>query len=75
MRKILTKLIRFYQKNISSPFSLVFANPMAGCRFYPSCSEYSIAAINKYGARKGLQKSLIRILKCGPWSDGGINLP
>jgi uncharacterized protein len=67
------KLIRFYQKTFSPDHGPVFLNPLTGCRFYPSCSEYSILAVNKYGFLKGLGKSLIRILKCGPWSKGGVN--
>lgn len=73
MKNILIKLIRFYQKILSPDHGPVFLNPLIGCRFYPSCSEYSILAINKYGPLKGLEKTLIRILKCGPWSKGGVD--
>lgn len=73
MKSKFIKIIRFYQKIISAPLGLVFLSPRVGCRFYPSCSEYSISAINKYGFLKGLQKSLVRVLKCGPWSKGGID--
>lgn len=57
-------LIRLYQK---------FISPLKGqtCRFYPSCSEYSIQALQKYGLFKGSWKSLIRILKCHPFHPGG----
>lgn len=58
--------IRFYQKGIS-PL-------MPGrCRFYPSCSNYSIEAIQKHGAYKGMLIAVRRILKCGPWHPGGID--
>ena len=62
------KLIRFYQKALS---------PILGrnCRFYPSCSEYSYLTIKKYGIIKGLWRGLKRILKCHPWSPGGVDLP
>lgn len=43
------------------------------CRFYPSCSEYSLAAIQQYGAVKGAWKSLYRLLRCNPWSTGGYD--
>lgn len=43
------------------------------CRFYPSCSEYTIQAVNKYGALFGLQKGIFRISKCHPWNPGGYD--
>ena len=66
MRKILIFLIRFYQKAIS---------PFLGrrCRFYPTCSEYTKQAVEKYGALKGLYLGLIRILKCHPFHKGGYD--
>ncbi len=59
-------LIRFYQKFISPglPHS---------CRFYPTCSEYSIQAISKYGILKGGIMSLWRILRCNPFNPGGYD--
>lgn len=62
------KLIRIYQKFISPLFG-------KNCRFYPSCSEYGYQAMEKYGIIKGSFKSAIRILKCGYWSKGGVDLP
>ena len=73
MKKAVIKLIRFYQKTLSPDHGPIFFNSLIGCRFYPSCSEYSVSAINKYGFLKGLKKSLARILRCGPWSKGGID--
>ncbi|MDR2878926.1 MAG: membrane protein insertion efficiency factor YidD [Fusobacteriales bacterium] len=66
MRKILVFLIKFYQKAIS---------PFLGrrCRFYPTCSEYTKQAVDKYGALKGLYLGLIRILKCHPFHKGGYD--
>lgn len=66
MRKIFIFLIKFYQKAIS---------PFLGrrCRFYPTCSEYTKQAIEKYGALKGLYLGLIRILKCHPFHKGGYD--
>lgn len=43
------------------------------CRFYPSCSEYGLAAIEHYGAVKGSWKTLNRLLRCHPWSAGGYD--
>ena len=66
MRKIIIFLIKFYQKAIS---------PFLGrrCRFYPTCSEYTKQAVEKYGALKGLYLGLIRILKCHPFHKGGYD--
>ena len=60
--------IKIYQKIISP----VFLN---SCRFYPTCSEYSILAINKYGVLRGIIKSGYRILRCNPFCKGGIDFP
>lgn len=43
------------------------------CRFYPTCSQYALEAVDKYGALKGLKLSLIRILKCHPFHPGGYD--
>jgi len=66
MRRILIFLIRGYKKLIS---------PMLppSCRFYPTCSEYSIQALEKYGAIKGSAKSIWRILRCNPLNKGGYD--
>ena len=62
----LEKLIKFYQKNF----------PVKGkCRFYPNCSNYFILAIKKYGYLNGILKTLIRILKCNPFSNSKIDFP
>ncbi|WP_170917580.1 membrane protein insertion efficiency factor YidD [Maledivibacter halophilus] len=66
MKKILIILIKIYRKYISP-----LKKP--SCRFYPTCSQYALSAINKYGALKGLRLSLIRILKCHPFHPGGYD--
>ncbi|MBN2653651.1 MAG: membrane protein insertion efficiency factor YidD [Nitrospirae bacterium] len=52
-----------------------FVSPMLpnSCRFYPSCSEYALEAIEKYGAMKGIFLSLKRILRCNPFHPGGYD--
>ena len=45
------------------------------CRFTPTCSEYTRLAIMKYGFLRGSWKGLGRILRCGPWSRGGVDMP
>ena len=64
--RILILIIRFYQK---------FISPLKGptCRFYPTCSAYSIEAIEKYGPIKGSYLALRRILKCHPFHEGGYD--
>ena len=70
MKKILIKLINFYQKRISPAFAKVGVH----CKFYPSCSEYMKQAIDKYGCIKGIFLGIIRLLKCNPFSKGGVDL-
>jgi len=43
------------------------------CRFYPTCSEYAIDAINKYGVLKGSIKAIYRVLRCNPFNNGGYD--
>ncbi|NLU36275.1 MAG: membrane protein insertion efficiency factor YidD [Clostridiales bacterium] len=66
MKNILLSMIRFYRKYISSLFP-------PSCRFYPTCSQYSMQAIEKYGSLKGLALSIKRILKCNPLHPGGYD--
>ncbi len=69
MKKILLKIIDFYQKNIS----LWLKSKNINCKFYPSCSEYTKQAIKKYGALKGTILGIYRILRCNPFSKGGYD--
>lgn len=66
LRQIICVLIKLYQYLIS-PLS----KPC--CRYYPSCSEYAIGAINHYGICIGLWMTLKRLLRCHPWSSGGYD--
>ncbi len=68
MGKLAVLLIRLYQKFLSPAFP-------GTCRFHPTCSEYAVMAIEKYGLFKGSLKSLWRILRCNPFSKGGIDYP
>lgn len=69
MKKILITLINWYQKNIS----IWFESKNIRCKYYPSCSDYTKQAINKYGSVKGIVLGCIRILKCNPFSKGGYD--
>jgi len=44
------------------------------CRFYPSCSDYCLQAIEAHGILKGLLNTFMRIAKCNPWHQGGVDL-
>ncbi|MCX7067976.1 MAG: membrane protein insertion efficiency factor YidD [Methylococcales bacterium] len=66
MRFVLIALIKFYK---------YFISPLLGsnCRFYPSCSSYSLEALTRYGAMIGFYLTLRRLLKCHPFHEGGID--
>jgi len=66
MKKILIGLINFYKRHISP-----FLPP--SCRFYPSCSNYAIEALEVHGTIKGLFLTLWRILRCNPFCKGGYD--
>lgn len=63
MKKLLIKLVRLYQKYISPP------RP-ACCRYIPTCSQYAIEALEKYGALKGSWLALKRFSRCHPFHLG-----
>ena len=66
MKYLFMGLIRIYQRTIS---------PLLGpvCRYYPSCSHYGYEAMSVHGAAKGTILTAWRILRCNPWSSGGID--
>jgi putative membrane protein insertion efficiency factor len=66
MKRLLLALLRFYQYAIS---------PMLGrsCRYYPSCSQYAVEAVEKYGALKGGWLGAKRVCRCHPWHPGGYD--
>lgn len=66
MKSILIALVKFYRKKISP-----LRKPC--CRFVPTCSEYALEAIEKYGALKGAWLALRRFLKCHPLHKGGYD--
>ena len=67
MKKILVSLINFYRKYLSC------LKKYNNCRYIPTCSQYAIEAIEKYGALKGTFLACKRILRCNPFSKGGID--
>ena len=64
--------IRLYQKQISPFLWMGLGGAAAGCRFYPSCSEYTRQAIEQNGVWVGLSQGFIRILKCNPFYERNI---
>ncbi len=66
MKRMLLLLVRFYRRAISP-----FRPPC--CRFYPTCSQYALEAIEKYGALKGGYLSVRRVLRCNPFHKGGYD--
>jgi len=66
LRRVLTYMIRFYQKHISPSLPRT-------CKYYPTCSQYAVEAIKKHGPIKGLGLSVWRLLRCNPFSRGGYD--
>jgi uncharacterized protein len=66
MRKLAVGPIRVYRR---------FISPMLppSCRYWPTCSEYTLQAVEKYGVFKGGLLGAWRIIRCNPWSKGGID--
>ncbi len=69
MKKFFVLLLRGYQKFISP----IFKNLGVNCKFYPSCSEYMLQAIQKYGVIKGCFLGVKRLLRCHPFAKGGYD--
>jgi putative membrane protein insertion efficiency factor len=66
MRRLLIAFVRLYQITLS--------RFMGGhCRFHPTCSQYAIDAINKYGPWRGSWKAAVRICRCNPWGGRGYD--
>ena len=66
MKKLLLKLIRFYQTAISH-------HTKPKCKYFPTCSHHPYEAIEIHGALKGALMGIWRILRCNPWSRGGYD--
>ena len=66
VRVVATAPLRFYQRAISP------AMP-ARCKYYPTCSEYAVQAVRRYGVLRGVVLAAWRLLRCNPWSHGGVD--
>lgn len=66
MKYLLMGIIKFYKKIISPLFPPC-------CKYYPTCSSYALEAVRKYGFFRGGWLAVWRILRCNPWSMGGVD--
>ncbi|WP_371164031.1 membrane protein insertion efficiency factor YidD [Buchananella felis] len=67
MKRILLGMIAFYQDKIS-------AGRPRTCRYYPTCSAYAAGAVKQHGVGKGILLTTWRLLRCWPWSPGGVDM-
>jgi uncharacterized protein len=65
-RGILVAPIRLYQRAISPALP-------SRCKYHPSCSEYAVQAVRRYGLVRGVVLAGWRLLRCNPWSHGGVD--
>jgi hypothetical protein len=65
-RNICVLILRAYRKLISPLYGDV-------CRYYPSCSHYTLQAIQQYGVVRGIAMGIWRIARCHPWAKGGVD--
>jgi putative membrane protein insertion efficiency factor len=68
LRAVAAAPVRLYQRAISP------AIPRR-CKYHPSCSEYAVGAIRRHGVLRGVVLAIWRILRCNPWSHGGVDYP
>ena len=67
MKKLMIWMVKFYQRNLSG------LKGYSSCKYFPTCSQYAIEAIEKYGPFKGGRLAIWRILRCNPFSKGGYD--
>lgn len=73
-RYIAVKILKLYQKTLSFDHGVFkFLYPNGFCRFYPTCSDYAVQAVEKYGVVKGGIKAFWRVLRCNPFNSGGFD--
>lgn len=70
MNKLIINALKLY-KDVASPIlEKVFGR---ACRFTPTCSEYTIVALEKFGAKEGLRLGIKRLARCHPWGGSGYD--
>ena len=69
--------MNLFRRAVIAPIRLyqVVVSPAIGqrCRYYPSCSEYAVQAISRFGILRGLVLAVWRLLRCNPFSNGGLD--
>lgn len=73
MKRVILWIIKGYQKTLSLDHGIlgkIFPN-LRGCKFTPTCSEYTYESIDKYGVFKGSAMGIKRVVRCNPWADAG----
>jgi putative membrane protein insertion efficiency factor len=66
MQRLVLALLRLYKRCISPLLP-------SACRFYPTCSEYMLEAVGRYGAARGVWLGVLRLLRCHPFHEGGFD--
>lgn len=74
MKQIFIQLIKLYQKSLSPDHGWFKSKwPYGFCRYYPTCSQYSIEAFQTHGSVKGMYLTIKRIIRCNPFSQPGVD--
>jgi putative membrane protein insertion efficiency factor len=66
LRTVAVAPVRFYQRWISPGLP-------RRCKYHPSCSQYAVDAVKRFGILRGTVLAAWRLLRCNPWSDGGVD--
>jgi uncharacterized protein len=66
LRAVVLGPVRLYQRVISPALP-------ARCKYHPTCSQYAVEAVRRYGVVRGLVLAAWRVLRCNPWSHGGVD--
>ena len=66
LRAVAVAPVRFYQRWISPGLP-------RRCKYHPSCSQYAVDAVRRFGILRGSVLAAWRLLRCNPWSDGGVD--
>jgi len=68
LRAVVLAPVRLYQRTVSPALP-------ARCKYHPTCSQYAVGAVRRFGILRGLVLAAWRLLRCNPWSHGGVDFP